>query len=115
MTSPLTAGLEVDEPTPRSSREPAVGVPARSPVDAAAPETRKGAGPDMARMVPPALTLERARPLAAKIGVTRLANLTGLDRIGIPVIDAIRPNSRSYSVAQGKGITLEAAKVSGVM
>jgi ribosomal protein S12 methylthiotransferase accessory factor len=49
------------------------------------------------------------------LGITRVANLTGLDRVGIPVVAAIRPNGRSYAVAQGKGITLDAAKASGVM
>ncbi len=48
-------------------------------------------------------------------GITRLANITGLDRIGIPVISAIRPNSKSLSVSQGKGQTVIAAKVSAAM
>jgi YcaO-like protein with predicted kinase domain len=69
----------------------------------------------MARIVPPESTLARLRPLLADVGITRVAHLTGLDRPGIPVVAVIRPNSRSYSVAQGKGISLEAAKVSGLM
>jgi ribosomal protein S12 methylthiotransferase accessory factor len=43
------------------------------------------------------------------MGVTRIANVTGLDRIGIPVAIAVRPNSRSVSVAQGKGQTVPLA------
>jgi YcaO-like protein with predicted kinase domain len=115
MNTPLTACLKGQESPPQCCPEPAVSELAREPVDALASRTRKGSGRDMARIVPPEFTLERVRPAAAKIGVTRIANLTGLDRIGIPVVAVIRPNSRSYSVAQGKGITLEAAKVSGVM
>jgi YcaO-like protein with predicted kinase domain len=48
-------------------------------------------------------------------GITRVATITGLDRIGIPVVTACRPNSRSMAVSQGKGITLAAAKASAVM
>lgn len=49
------------------------------------------------------------------MGITRLADVTGLDYIGIPVIMACRPNSRALSVAQGKGLDLDAARVSGFM
>jgi ribosomal protein S12 methylthiotransferase accessory factor len=49
------------------------------------------------------------------MGITRLGNITGLDRIGIPVAIAVRPNSRSVSVAQGKGLELPQAMASGLM
>jgi ribosomal protein S12 methylthiotransferase accessory factor len=49
------------------------------------------------------------------MGITRIANVTGLDRIGIPVVMVVRPNARSVAVSQGKGLTLAAAKASGVM
>ncbi len=49
------------------------------------------------------------------MGITRIANLTGLDYIGIPVVAVYRPNARSLSVSQGKGATLEAAHASGLM
>ena len=49
------------------------------------------------------------------MGITRLANVTGLDRLGLPVVNAFRPNSRSLSVSQGKGLTLAAAKASAAM
>jgi ribosomal protein S12 methylthiotransferase accessory factor len=48
-------------------------------------------------------------------GLTRNANITGLDRIGIPVTLAIRPNGMSLSVSSGKGLTQSAAIVSGFM
>lgn len=63
----------------------------------------------------PEETLAIVRPHLAAMGITRVANVTGLDRIGIPVVNAFRPNSRSLSVSQGKGLTLEAAKASAVM
>jgi ribosomal protein S12 methylthiotransferase accessory factor len=49
------------------------------------------------------------------MGITRVANITGLDVIGIPVVLACRPNSRSLAVSQGKGLDLDAAKASAVM
>jgi YcaO-like protein with predicted kinase domain len=53
--------------------------------------------------------------LMSRFGITRVANITGLDRLGVPVVAVHRPNSRSVSVAQGKGISLLAAQVSGLM
>lgn len=50
-----------------------------------------------------------------RAGITRLADLTGLDFLGIPVYQAIRPNSRNLSVAQGKGVTRAHAKASALM
>ena len=67
------------------------------------------------RIVPPDATLARVRPLLPAMGITRIANVTGLDRIGIPVVMVSRPNSRSLSLSQGKGLDLAAAKASGVM
>lgn len=67
------------------------------------------------RAVSPGETLARLRPHLAEMGITRIANVTGLDRIGIPVVTVTRPNARSVAVAQGKGATLEAAKASAVM
>jgi ribosomal protein S12 methylthiotransferase accessory factor len=49
------------------------------------------------------------------MGITRLGNITGLDRIGIPVAMAVRPNSRSVSVSQGKGLDLPQAMASALM
>ncbi|HEX7587607.1 MAG TPA: YcaO-like family protein [Anaerolineae bacterium] len=60
-------------------------------------------------------TLARVADKARQIGITRLGNVTGLDRIGIPVTVAVRPNSRSFSVSQGKGIGLSQALASALM
>ena len=67
------------------------------------------------RIAAPEQTLARAAPFLPVMGITRVANVTGLDSVGIPVVMVTRPNSRSISVAQGKGVTLAAAKASGVM
>lgn len=53
-------------------------------------------------------------PLLAAFGVSRVADQTGLDRIGVPVWSAIRPMSRGLSVATGKGVTEAAAWLSAV-
>ena len=67
------------------------------------------------RVCTPEETLARLQPLLRPMGITRIANVTGLDRTGIPVVMVCRPNARSVTVSQGKGLTLNAAKSSGVM
>ncbi len=67
------------------------------------------------RAVSPAATLDRVSPTMATAGITRVANVTGMDRIGIPVWCAIRPASRSLTVSQGKGVNADAARVSAIM
>ncbi len=85
---------------------------ARAAADAALPKAfRRGTH----RIAAPAATLARFRPLASRMGITRLGNITGLDRIGIPVAVAVRPNSRSVSVSQGKGLDLDQAMASALM
>ncbi len=79
------------------------------------PDGRKNFLAGTHRVVDPATTLARTLPLASKMGITRLAVLTGLDTIGIPVAAAVRPNSRSIAVHQGKGQSVEAAKASALM
>lgn len=63
----------------------------------------------------PEATLAYIAPLLAQLGITRVADLTGLDRIGIPVMAAYRPDARSVAVSLGKGATPAAARVSALM
>lgn len=63
----------------------------------------------------PEETVARLGPLMQPLGITRVANLTGLDRIGVPVVMVCRPNARSSAVFHGKGLTLDAARASGLM
>jgi YcaO-like protein with predicted kinase domain len=62
-----------------------------------------------------ASTLEWVKPFFENFGITRVANITGLDLIEIPVAVSIRPNSKHLTVAQGKGLTWELAMISAVM
>jgi ribosomal protein S12 methylthiotransferase accessory factor len=67
------------------------------------------------RMRTTAEALLSALRVADAIGVTRLADVTGFDRIGIPVWQAVRPASRSLAVHQGKGASSVTARISAVM
>jgi ribosomal protein S12 methylthiotransferase accessory factor len=78
-------------------------------------ECKKGFWRGTQRSIPPAETLERIRPHFADLGITRLANITNLDWIGIPVTLAIRPNAATLSQGSGKGFSLEAALTSAAM
>src|SRR5512142_3393760 len=60
-------------------------------------------------------TWQRFSPLARRAGITRIAEITGLDTLGIPVFAAIRPMGKSLSTQQGKGVTAEAARGSALM
>lgn len=77
--------------------------------------TRKRCFDGTHRTLRPDVTLNRIAPYFPDVGITRLADVTGLDCIGIPVCNAIRPNARSLSVSQGKGISLDHARVSAAM
>ncbi len=67
------------------------------------------------RVVSPAETLARIRPAFKRVGLTRLADITGLDRIPIHTVLAIRPNAGYLACDAGKGVTLEAAQASAAM
>lgn len=90
------------------------GVPSSSE-QRARPPAEKGYLTGTHRAVAPEQTLADIAPRARAMGITRVANITGLDVIGVPVVAVVRPNSRSVAVAQGKGLDLAAAKVSGLM
>jgi ribosomal protein S12 methylthiotransferase accessory factor len=59
--------------------------------------------------------LELLLPLMPCIGVSRLADITGLDRLGIPVINAIRPTGLLLQMSSGRGMHPAAARVSALM
>src|SRR5687767_11102850 len=67
------------------------------------------------RTTPPERTLERIRAAASRVGPTRLAAVTGLDRIGIPTVVGYRPNSPTLTVSGGKGFSKVAAMASAGM
>jgi YcaO-like protein with predicted kinase domain len=67
------------------------------------------------RTVDPGVTVARVRAIARDIGITRVAWVTGLDFIGLPVTMVVRPQARTLSVSQGKGVTQDLAMASGLM
>lgn len=76
---------------------------------------RKGFFEGTHRTRSPTETLADYQRFLPMMGITRIANVTGLDRIGLPVCVAIRPNARSLATSQGKGETLAAARASAMM
>jgi len=61
-------------------------------------------------------TLKRVEPIAKKIGVTRLANITDLDVLRIPNYSAVLPGTQDYIwVYSGKGPTKPEARASALM
>ena len=68
------------------------------------------------RTVDPTQTLAKVEPLLWKeFGITRVANITHLDHVGIPTYLAIRPKAKLLTTAQGKGINDNLAKISAIM
>jgi YcaO-like protein with predicted kinase domain len=77
--------------------------------------TSKGLRADAQRAITPEQTLRRVRDRFPAIGLTRLATITGLDCLGIPVVLSVRPQAGYLSVDGGKGFTLPAAMASAAM
>jgi len=68
------------------------------------------------RSVSAAETVANIAAIANSLGVTRLADITGLDRVGIPVYSAVVPDSRDgLSVYNGKGARPIDAKAGALM
>lgn len=72
---------------------------------------------DTHRALSPEETLSRVESLLPAAGITRVADITNLDRIGIPVFSSIRPMAArgAISVYNGKGATATEARVSAIM
>ncbi len=62
-------------------------------------------------------TLERTKDKLTMIGVTRIASITDLDRVGVPVFSSIRPSAAdgAISVYSGKGSNETHARISAMM
>ncbi len=63
----------------------------------------------------PAGTLEWLMRRLDLLGISRLGDITGLDRIGIPVVQAVRPLGLANAVTQGKGPDVTTAAISAIM
>ena len=77
--------------------------------------TTKGYRAGSHRAHSPEVTLERIRPFVSRYGITRLADVTGLDSLGIPTYCAIRPRALTLQVSNGKGSRPIDAQVSALM
>src|SRR5438552_11840201 len=57
-----------------------------------------------------------ARPmdLERSLGVTRVARVTGLDRLGVEVACAVRPGGHVLQISNGKGLTWAQARASAL-
>jgi ribosomal protein S12 methylthiotransferase accessory factor len=87
---------------------------ARPPAGGADP-AEKGWFAGTHRTRAPQATLDAFSPCMPRLGITRLADVTGLDVVGVPVYMAVRPNARGLSVSQGKGLDRASAKASALM
>lgn len=69
------------------------------------------------RAIHPKRTIKNVESKLKKAGVTRIAEITHLDRLGIPVYSAIRPGAAegAVSIYAGKGATKSQAKASAMM
>lgn len=69
------------------------------------------------RIIAPEKTIEINQDKLRTAGITRIADITDLDRIGLPVYTAIRPTAEygGVSVYGGKGISKDHAKASAMM
>jgi thioglycine synthase len=68
------------------------------------------------RIQPVEVTLEKVKPLINEIGITRIADITDMDRLKIPNYSAVLPGTEDYIwVYGGKGPTKNHAKASAIM
>ncbi len=69
------------------------------------------------RVIAPSETIEINQDKLKTAGITRIADITDLDRIGLPIYTAIRPTAEEggVSIYGGKGISKDHAKASAMM
>ena len=69
------------------------------------------------RVIAPRKTIEINADKLKTAGITRIADITDLDRIGLPIYTAIRPTAEEggVSIYGGKGISKDHAKASAMM
>jgi len=72
---------------------------------------------DTHRALIPKETLEKVEELKEIVGITRMEDITSLDKLNIPIYSASRPGAKegAVSVYTGKGLTREQARVSVIM
>ena len=60
-------------------------------------------------------TYARVKSIGRHVPISRVADLTPLDNLGLPAYSAVTPLARDLKVHNGKGATREAARVSAMM
>lgn len=79
-------------------------------------QSRKKWTTGISRICPVRETIKRVEPIAKKIGVTRIADITHMDVLRIPNYSAVLPGTQDYIwVYSGKGLTKKHAKASALM
>ena len=65
------------------------------------------------RVIAPEKTIENNEDKLKTAGITRIADITDLDRIGLPIYTAIRPTAEdgAVSIYGGKGIAKDHASI----
>src|SRR5918995_4917079 len=77
---------------------------------------KKWSNEGTSRTIPASETLPKAFQACQRIGVTRLADITNMDRLGIPNYSAVLPGTEDYIwVYSGKGTNRQNAKASALM
>jgi ribosomal protein S12 methylthiotransferase accessory factor len=75
----------------------------------------KGYAAGTHRLIAPAVTIARVAAHLEALEITRLADVSGLDRLGIPVFCAIRPKGLILQSTNGKGLQADDARASALM
>jgi len=70
---------------------------------------------DSSRSVPLANTMEMLANVIPKVPITRISDLTPLDKLGLPTFSAITPFAKDLTIHMGKGVTKEGAKIGAIM
>jgi ribosomal protein S12 methylthiotransferase accessory factor len=67
------------------------------------------------RCVAPPHTVHRAERLMPRLGISRVTDITRLDRLGLPVFISVRPRGRALRVHAGKGVVPAEARAGALM
>jgi ribosomal protein S12 methylthiotransferase accessory factor YcaO len=78
---------------------------------------KKYSGTGVTRSVPPSATIRRVRARMHRVGITKVAEVTKLDRIGIPNFMTVRPHDLGPGISyyNGKGTTRADAHAGALM